>query len=464
MVVGHDSQHSNATDTPEDALRPGDKLLHGQYRIDKYLNAGGFGITYLAMDSLDRKVVIKECFPNSMCCRSNGLVRARSSSHQNEFQAVVRNFGQEALRMSKLKHPNIVGVHQVFEDNCTAYMALDFVQGRDFLEIIEVDRERLNPVEIKRILLQLLDAVAYVHARDVLHRDISPDNILLDTKGNPVLIDFGAAREVATRASRALSALHIVKDGYSPQEFYIANGVQSASSDLYSLAATFHHLITGAAPPNSQVRLAALAADEADPYVPIPPRTEGYDHFFLGAIDKALAVFPKHRMQSAVEWIEEIDQEERQKAMFEKAKKDEAIELSIRQLTVETNEALMAGGEAEKSRLAEPQNAGGPNAGSRVSASGNGQKPEASKANNSKQTAIVAAGRDASGQIAASKNRAHATKIHPEASGPNPGINSDNSRPRPRRRSLLTRIVSVPIWLFTGGKHNGQGKTGGFEQ
>ena len=73
MVVGHDSQQSSTADAPEDALRPGDQLLHGQYRIDKYLNAGGFGITYLALDSLDRKVVIKECFPNSMCCRSGGL-------------------------------------------------------------------------------------------------------------------------------------------------------------------------------------------------------------------------------------------------------------------------------------------------------------------------------------------------------------------------------------------------------
>lgn len=461
MVVGHDSQHDNSEGAPAEALRPGDRLLHGQYRIDKYLNAGGFGITYLALDSLDRKVVIKECFPNSMCCRSNGLVRARSSSHQTEFQSVVRNFGQEALRMAKLKHPNIVGVHQVFEDNCTAYMALDFVQGRDFLEIIEVDRERLNPTEIKRILLQLLDAVAYIHARDVLHRDISPDNILLDTSGNPVLIDFGAAREVATRASRALSALHIVKDGYSPQEFYIASGVQSASSDLYSLAATFHHLITGVAPPNSQVRLAALAADEADPYVPIPPRTEGYDHFFLGAIDKALAVFPKHRMQSATEWIEEIDQEERQKAMVKKAKQDEAIELSIRQLTAETNEALLAGGEADKEPKAAPAETAAPNTAARQAASSDAKKPEAP---NSSKAAASAAGHAATGQVVAKTANARQAKNHSATSAPSPGAKARRTGQRRRKRSLFTRIVSVPIWLFTGGKQSGQSKTGGFEQ
>ena len=452
MLDGQDIGAGTTAETPQDALRPGDQLLRGQYRIDKYLNAGGFGITYLAMDSLDRKVVIKECFPNAMCRRNGSLVQARSSKQQTEFQAVVRNFGQEALRMAKLKHPNIVGVHQVFEDNCTAYMALDFVQGRDFLDIIEEERGSISPADIKRILLQLLDAVSYIHERDVLHRDISPDNILLDTSGNPVLIDFGAAREVATRASRALSAMHIVKDGYSPQEFYIANGVQSASSDLYSLAATFYHLITGKAPPNSQLRLAALAADEPDPYVPIPPRSAGYDHFFLGAIDKALAVFPKHRMQSAAEWIEEIDQQERQKAMVEKARKDEAIELSIRQLTVETNLALKAG-DADLGNCTTDVRNNKPavGAGSRQRPAGAmGPSPLAPRTN--------------AGEIATSGKHADRMAPSPGAHGARDADKTHNRISPPRRRSLLTRIVSAPIWLLTGGKYHRQSKTGGFEQ
>ncbi|WP_172293219.1 serine/threonine-protein kinase [Pseudoruegeria sp. HB172150] len=342
MAVAEHMSGAPYPDGRDDTLNPGDRLLHGQYRIDSYLNSGGFGITYLAHDSLDRKVVIKECFPSAMCCRTESRVRARSRSLQKDFEKVVRHFGLEARRMSKLKHPNIVGVHQVFEDFGTSYMALDFVEGRDLQDIIEQDRHQLTPADIKQMLLKLLDAIQYVHEQDVLHRDISPDNILIDQTGNPVLIDFGAAREVATNASRALSALHIVKDGYSPQEFYLANNTQSASSDLYSLGATFYHLITGEAPPNSQVRLAALAADELDPYKPIPPRTEGYDHYFLRAIDKALAVFPKDRLQSAEEWIEEIDQARRQKAMRERARKDQELDLAIRELTATTNRELMA--------------------------------------------------------------------------------------------------------------------------
>ena len=101
----------NSAEIPSDALEPGTDLLHGQYTIESFLNAGGFGITYLARDSLERIVVIKECFPSTMCCRTRNVVRARSRTNQDEFSSVVSLFGQEARRLSKLKHPHIVGIH-----------------------------------------------------------------------------------------------------------------------------------------------------------------------------------------------------------------------------------------------------------------------------------------------------------------------------------------------------------------
>ena len=110
-----------------DELKPGSTLMHGQYTIEGFLNAGGFGITYNARDSLDRRVVIKECFPGAFCRRSTALVTARSRAHQNELSSIVRLFVQEARSLAKLDHPHIVGVHQVFEENNTAYMALDFI-------------------------------------------------------------------------------------------------------------------------------------------------------------------------------------------------------------------------------------------------------------------------------------------------------------------------------------------------
>lgn len=290
-----------------DELSPGTELLHGQYKIKKFLNSGGFGITYLALNSLDREVVIKECFPSAFCHRSRSIVQVRSRAHTAELKSIVDLFVQEARSLARLDHPNIVGVHQVFEDNETAYMVLDFVQGRDLLDVLEDPNHGLTAEQIKGILRDVLDAVKFIHAQDILHRDISPDNILLDEDMRPVLIDFGAAREEATKQSRVLSALRVVKDGYSPQEFYVQGSMQSPSSDLYALGATFYHLIMGETPPNSQARLAAIAAGEVDLYEPLVDRVKGFDRKFLSAIDKSLGILPKDRVQSAQEWLDIMD-------------------------------------------------------------------------------------------------------------------------------------------------------------
>ena len=295
-------------DSFADELEPGSELMHGQYKIENFLNAGGFGITYSARDSLDRRVVIKECFPGAFCRRSTALVTARSRAHQSELASIVRLFVQEARSLAKLNHPNIVGVHQVFEENNTAYMALDFIEGRDLLAIIEEEgKEALPPENIERILRKVLDAVGFIHDQGILHRDISPDNILVNDEGEPVLIDFGAAREEATKQSRVLSALRVVKDGYSPQEFYIAGSEQGPYSDLYALGATFYHLITGELPPNSQARLSAVASGETDPYQHLAGRFPQYNNLMLKSIDQALAILPKDRISSAAAWVDLMD-------------------------------------------------------------------------------------------------------------------------------------------------------------
>lgn len=286
-----------------DELKPGTRLLGGQFTIDSFLNAGGFGITYLARDSLDRRVVVKECFPSSFCRRNGTTVAPSTRQRTDEFRSVVALFLQEAYTLSRLEHSNIVRVHQVFEDNDTAYMAMEYVNGPDLLETVEGKEPALNPDQITRVLHDMLSALDHVHAEGVLHRDISPDNILLDrSSGRPVLIDFGAARRDVTRKSRALSGLRVVKDGYSPQEFYIAGSTQSPSSDLYALAASFSHLISGEAPKSSQERLSAIANRNGDPQVPLTGRVRGYPVAFLKAIDKAMSIFPRDRIQSVAEW------------------------------------------------------------------------------------------------------------------------------------------------------------------
>jgi serine/threonine protein kinase len=318
--------------TSAEFLPVGTRLLGGQYVIERYLGSGGFGITYVARDSLDRQVVIKECFPEALCQRKNRTVVERSRSSKGQFHSIVEMFVREARSLARLQHRNIVGVHQVFKDNETAYMALDLIQGQDLLDIIDTQPGCPPYREAKSVLWRLLDAIAVVHDEDMLHRDISPDNILIDVSGSPVLIDFGAAREEASKKSRALSAVQVVKDGYSPQEFYVAGSQQGPYSDLYALAATFVHVISGEAPPNSQIRLAAIANKKPDPFVPLTGRIEDYPKPFLAALDQAMAVFPKDRIQSAREWMARIDERSGPTVPLPSGKAARDIEQTVTQL------------------------------------------------------------------------------------------------------------------------------------
>ncbi len=325
---------TGTADIQGDELPPGSVLCGGQYTIDQYLNAGGFGVTYLARDSLGRRVVIKECFPSALCFRANKTVRVRSQGNAVEFDTILDLFEREARALAALQHPYIVGVHQYFRDNDTAYMAMDFVEGRTLLDLIENDPARLTPQMVKNLLVQLLQAVDFIHRHDILHRDISPDNILIDDNNLPVLIDFGAAREDATRVSRVLSKVLAVKDGYSPQEFYLANSDQVYASDLYALAATFHHVVTGSAPANSQSRMAAEIRSAADPLKRLE-QLPGYDDSFLGTINICLSLFPQDRLQTAMEWQEAIDADLRRKKLTHLAEMDRNIDRTIARLVTD---------------------------------------------------------------------------------------------------------------------------------
>ncbi|MEM7731942.1 MAG: serine/threonine-protein kinase [Pseudomonadota bacterium] len=319
------------------ALGPREELLHGQYRIQSYLSSGGFGVTYLAHDSLDRPIVIKECFPVLTCHRKGRSVIGRTREDAATFSTIVRNLMHEARRMARLDHPNIVGVHQVFEENGTAYMALDYIDGLDLLEIIQNDPERLTPDVVRSILKKVLEAVAYMHDSNLLHRDISPDNILITADNEPVLIDFGAAREVTNKASKTLSSLDSVKEGYSPLEFYSKDAEQNSASDIYSLGASFYHVLMGKAPPDSLARLSAVSAEKDDPLEKVPLDLKGYDRSFLAAIDHALELFPMDRMQSISQWLQHIDEEVKRNALLAAAQQDQGIEHIVKNLIDQTN-------------------------------------------------------------------------------------------------------------------------------
>lgn len=285
------------------ALQPGEKLLRDQYEILSFLNNGGFGITYLARDSLNRNVVIKECFPGALCRRVGNNVEASDPAFEEDLRSIIGLFIQEARNHARLVHPNIVNVHQVFEDNQTAYIAMDLINGGDLLDYVQDKRNTVTPDFIVKVTEKMLSAISFIHDNGMLHRDISPDNILIDENGEPVLIDFGAARERAANRSAALLTLRVIKDGYSPHEFYARGADQDATSDLYVLAATLYHAISGERPIDGKSRLEAFNAGETDPYTPLSGRFDGYPDGFLEALDKAMEVHIVNRPQSALEWL-----------------------------------------------------------------------------------------------------------------------------------------------------------------
>ncbi|MCV6593863.1 MAG: protein kinase [Silicimonas sp.] len=337
-VIDLQNYRDDEADTPESAavaevyLRPGTTLLFGQYTIVGYLNCGGFGITYLAQDSFGRKVAVKECFPSELCLRAGNEMRPNSMAAREEIDQIVDHFIREAQRLAGLEHPAIVHVHQIFEENGTAYLVMDFLEGPDLLDIAEGHAPLPAPSQIEAMTETLLRAVAFVHGRGFLHRDLSPDNILLQANCTPVLIDFGAAREIDAPKRRRPSRLKCVKDGYSPAEFYAPDSPQGPWSDLYGLAASLHHLIVGFAPEDAPTRLAAVAAGEGDPYRPLAPRVEMFSPPFLRAIDTALALQPEDRLQSAEDWLAALGMEP-----------DEPTARSAREVSLSARSVLLSG-------------------------------------------------------------------------------------------------------------------------
>ncbi|WP_224814349.1 serine/threonine-protein kinase [Hasllibacter sp. MH4015] len=301
-------------DGPAGELPVGAELSSGMYRVTGRIAAGGFGITYEARDNLDRKVAIKECFPAGLALRAGDFtVSAASASTAEPFETARNLFLREARTLAALRHPNIVHVQTLFEENGTAYMAMDYIEGRDLQHIIDHEPEKLTPAYIMELTRTCLGALDYLH-RDapergkerLLHRDIKPANIRIDPLDTPVIIDFGAARQETKNRSRAAGTFRVVSDGYSPNEFYVAGTEQGPASDLYSLAATLYHCITGAAPAPADERAQKVSNGEEDPYEPVAGRFPGHDPRLLGLIDRALARPLKDRPADAAAWFAAI--------------------------------------------------------------------------------------------------------------------------------------------------------------
>ena len=277
---------------------PGGTELVGEYRIERVLGAGGFGITYLAEEiALDRLVTIKEYFPADFAARAQANEAApRSLDCSGDYRWGLDRFIDEAQILARFDHPHIVRVFRYFRANNTAYMVLQFEEGQSLKSWLKGLGRAPRQKELDAIVAPLLDALEIIHKADYLHRDIAPDNIILRKDGTPVLIDFGSARGEIAAHSKTVSAL--VKPGYSPYEQYAETSRQQGPwTDIYALGATLYHAITGKRPPDAPSR---MVKDDL-----VPPREaalSSYRSGFLAAIERSLALAVEARPPSVAAW------------------------------------------------------------------------------------------------------------------------------------------------------------------
>ena len=235
-------------------LKENSVLQGGKYRIVKVLGQGGFGITYLAHhEMLECKVAIKEFFFKEYCARDEATnqVSLGTATNQMTVERFQQKFIKEAKTIFRLRHPNIIQIHDIFTENGTAYYVMEYVEGHSLGEEVKMH----GPIPEKcaiEFVSKIGDALAYIHGLSINHLDVKPNNIMLRQSDNQViLIDFGVAKQYDAETLEGTTTTPVgISHGYSPLEQYKSNGVQefSPQSDVYSLAATLYKLLTGITP------------------------------------------------------------------------------------------------------------------------------------------------------------------------------------------------------------------------
>ena len=276
-------------------------VLHERYIIGKVLGFGGFGITYLGYDRLlNMKVAIKEYMPSEFSTRmpTQTVVTVYSGEKEEQFQAGLKNIIEEAKRLAKFQNePDIVHVFDCFQENNTAYIIMEYLEGETLKERLQ-KAGKLPLEEAMPIVLTVLMALQKVHKEGIIHRDVAPDNIYLLNDGGVKLCDFGASRYATTKYSKSLSV--IIKPGYAPEEQYRSRGDQGPWTDVYALAATFYKMLTGVTPEDAMERKAKDNVKRPSKMgVQIPKNIET-------AIMNAMNVKIADRTQSAMEFEQEL--------------------------------------------------------------------------------------------------------------------------------------------------------------
>ncbi len=277
-------------------------LLHGKYLIGAMLGQGGFGITYVGLDTvLDSKIAIKEFYPMTQASRNNGvsnnLTWSMSPIANQDPRAGREGFLREARKMAKVSDISaVVHVHDTFEENNTAYIVMEFVEGETLKDRL-IRTGFMSMRETVNLLRPVIAALDNVHRQGLIHRDISPDNIMIQNNGRVRILDLGAAKELDT-GSQMTSQL-VAKKGFSPVEQYASGtGKTGPASDVYSMCVTIYVCVTGKMPPDSLDR------------IDVDPLTFPSDRFTpaeAAVLAHGMAVLKDKRIQTMNELLNDLD-------------------------------------------------------------------------------------------------------------------------------------------------------------
>ena len=285
----------------EFVLQPG-TILKGQYLVGRVLGQGGFGITYIGWDlALERKVAIKEYFPTGCAGRKTqtGEIQWYASEQAGAAKSSGRDmFLKEARKMSKVSQvAQVVHVLDLFQENDTAYIIMDFIEG----QTLKAKLTQTGPMDweaVKAIFLPVIGSMEQVHRAGLVHRDLSPDNLMLLPDGSTKILDLGAAKDLELNSGA--SSMLVAKGGFSPIEQYTQRGGSGPWTDVYAMAATMYYTLTGKLP------LPAIDRVEKDAIDWSLPQLEALPAPVLQAMQHAMALNPEDRTRTMEQFAQEL--------------------------------------------------------------------------------------------------------------------------------------------------------------
>lgn len=279
-------------------LQPGTPLAGGKYIIENKIGEGGFGITYKAVQTgLYRPVCIKEYFLAGRCVRNTQAKTVQLQGiSQEKYEKFRQAFVKEAQTVATLRHPNIVEVIDIFDENNTSYMVMSFIEGRTLQSIVDT-KGPLSYPDAVNYMAQISNAVEYIHKHNILHRDIKPENIMVTADYKAILIDFGSAREFEQDKTQMHTSM--LTHGYAPPEQYTANSRKGSYTDIYALGATLYFILTGRVPLEAAARLTEQLVEPKQLNLSIPPEANQ-------TIMKAMNLKTEDRYQQVQDFMDDL--------------------------------------------------------------------------------------------------------------------------------------------------------------